>query len=411
LDPIFKSQLRATLLGQESENKKEESTSSSVSLQTLATHAQNQWDNVLLQLLTPSTTTTTTTTTSSLAQQRLLHVLVKSGLLNDSRTQCTTKGYRFLLSDTPQQVWTLLHHYIDFHAHTTTDRMNILNFLLHLHFLTLGKSYQLRNLNNESVVRKLLNDLHYLGIVYVPSETESRVVTYFSTPLANQLLCSDDTNFSTSSTMTTSSILHQREHIIVETNFHLYAYEPTRVTEHLLALFTTLTYRLPNLLIARLTRQSVQRAFRQFGLTAEQILSFLQRNAHVQCRQQLHLRGGGVVVPESVADQLRHWENERKRIVVERGVLYDGFSSSRIFTLVETYAQQLAVLRYSNPLKRQLVVTESAHEVIKQYIKSITTSENTNNDHSLSSSSSSSSSSSTSTLLESKKPKKKRKEM
>jgi transcription initiation factor TFIIH subunit 4 len=249
--------------------------------------------------------------------------------------------------------------------------MKILSFLLHLHFLTLGKAYQLRNQENENVnvIQKFLNDLHYLGIVYVPLETESHVVTYYSTPLANQLLCSDDTNRSIS--LSSTSTLQQREHIIVETNFHLYAYEPTRVTEHLLTLFATLTYRLPNLLVARLTRQSVQRAFRQFGLTAEQILSFLHRNAHIQCRKQLHLRGG-VVVPESVAEQLRHWENERKRIVVERGVLYDGFSSSQTFSLVETYAQQLAVLLYSNPLKRQLVVNQSAHEVIKQYIKSIT---------------------------------------
>jgi transcription initiation factor TFIIH subunit 4 len=143
------------------------------------------------------------------------------------------------------------------------------------------------------------------------------------------------------------------------------------VTEGLIALFATPLYRLPNLIVAHLTRDSVQRAFREYGLTATHILNFLERNAHVQCRNQRHLRDG--VVPKAVVAQIHQWENERNRIRIERGVLYDGFSSINTFTVVTNYAQQLSVLLYSNPVKRQLVVTDTAHHVIKQYIKSITT--------------------------------------
>jgi transcription initiation factor TFIIH subunit 4 len=375
LDPFFKSQLQATLYDEKRDAEREEAAVPSVSLSDVSAHAQQQWDNVLLTLAAPESVVSPIPPSGSVGpQQRLRHVLLKSGLLDETDAKCTAKGYRFLLSDTSTQVWTLLRQYMDTHASSSADRMSVLNFLLRLHFLTPGKGYRLRRESDPpDTLDKLLVDLHYLGLVYIPSEMSSQVEVYYPTPLATQLLHADSTHPAALSLHATST-LYQREHLIVETNFHLYAYDPTRVTEHLLSLFAVRTYRLPNLIVCRLTRDSALRAFREYGLTAEQILAFLRRNAHVQCWQQLHLRGG-TLVPETVAAQLRHWESERNRIRAESGVLYDGFASATMFSAVETYAQQLAVLRYSNPLKRQLVVTESAHEVIKQYIKNISKSD------------------------------------
>lgn len=68
-------------------------------------------------------------------------------------------------------------------------------------------------------------------------------------------------------------------HIVVETNYRVYAYTDSNLQVALLALFTELLYRFPNLVVGVLTRDSVRQALRG-GITAEQIISYLEQHAH-----------------------------------------------------------------------------------------------------------------------------------
>ena len=51
-------------------------------------------------------------------------------------------------------------------------------------------------------------------------------------------------------------------HVIVETNYRVYAYTSSLVEMEILRLFTRADYRLPNLYVGMLTRESVQNALR-----------------------------------------------------------------------------------------------------------------------------------------------------
>lgn len=66
---------------------------------------------------------------------------------------------------------------------------------------------------------------------------------------------------------------------MVETNYRVYAYTDSNLQVALLALFTELLYRFPNLVVGVLTRDSVRQALRG-GITAEQIISYLEQHAH-----------------------------------------------------------------------------------------------------------------------------------
>jgi transcription initiation factor TFIIH subunit 4 len=48
---------------------------------------------------------------------------------------------------------------------------------------------------------------------------------------------------------------------------------------------------------------------------------FLETNAHPQMKQ------NSPVIPESIADQLRLWEAEDRRLTLDAGYFYDDFAS------------------------------------------------------------------------------------
>ena len=59
-------------------------------------------------------------------------------------------------------------------------------------------------------------------------------------------------------------------YIIVETNYKVYAYTSSELQIALLSLFVHLQYRLPNLAVGLVTRESVRSALIN-GITAEQV--------------------------------------------------------------------------------------------------------------------------------------------
>lgn len=114
-------------------------------------------------------------------------------------------------------------------------------------------------------------------------------------------------------------------HIVVETNFRVYAYTTSPSRRATLSLFASIERVLPNLAVAAITRSSCLSALDK-GITAEQIISHLREHASPRVAHRVP------VVPENVADQVRLWEASRRRLrIVHKATLYTDFSSTREF--------------------------------------------------------------------------------
>lgn len=129
-----------------------------------------------------------------------------------------------------------------------------------------------------------------------------------------------------------SAPIPSRNHlaVIVQTNFQVCAYTRSRLHIATLGLFCDVSsYKmLPNVVFFHLTRDSVRGAFR-LGVTAEQILRFLQVHAHPMLRS-----GGNPLVPHNVCDQILLWNRERERVVMEEVSVFVFLEHLCFFVLV-----------------------------------------------------------------------------
>ncbi|XP_035212948.1 general transcription factor IIH subunit 4-like, partial [Stegodyphus dumicola] len=130
----------------------------------------------------------------------------------------------------------------------------------------------------------------------------------------------------------------------------------------LIALFCEMMYRFPNFSVGVFTRESVREALKS-GITADQIIKFLQMHAHPEMLKQKP------ILPPTVVDQIRLWEMERDRFKFTEGVLYSQFLSQSDFELLCNYAQDLGVLIFSNPSRRVMLVSKSGHDDVKRFWK------------------------------------------
>lgn len=60
-------------------------------------------------------------------------------------------------------------------------------------------------------------------------------------------------------------------YIVLESNYRVYAYTNSNLQMSILSLFTKLNYRLPNLVVGLITRESIRSAFMK-GISAEQVV-------------------------------------------------------------------------------------------------------------------------------------------
>lgn len=78
--------------------------------------------------------------------------------------------------------------------------------------------------------------------------------------------------------------------------------------------------------------------FLQVGITAAQIIAFLRANAHPTTYAALNERGGMIrSVPITVADQIRLWEDERRRLIFYSAVVYSSFESEKEYFVLKGY--------------------------------------------------------------------------
>lgn len=151
-------------------------------------------------------------------------------------------------------------------------------------------------------------------------------------------------------------------YVVVEKNYRVYAYTNVDLHLALIALFAKVELRLPNLIVATLTRRSVITAMEK-GITAEAIFHFLGVRAHPAVTSR------GPAVPENVVDQLFLWERERHRVVFRPGMLVHGFDSQEAFATAEAHARdELRSLLWSDASTRELCVADGGFEAFRRFL-------------------------------------------
>jgi len=123
----------------------------------------------------------------------------------------------------------------------------------------------------------------------------------------------------------------------------------------ILKFFVVLLYRFPNMVVGVIRRESIGAALK-CGITAQQIITYLQTNAHPEMRKQDQL------VPPTVADQIRLWQMERDRLQKLSGsfffflfVLFALFLPSSLIRNYFPWYQCVDLLWFVFPLFRHAV--------------------------------------------------------
>jgi len=309
---------------------------------------------------------------------------IKDILLNAKLMKCeegelapviSAEGFQFLLLDTKSQVWYFLVNYITTmtsRASNPLDMVQIMAFVLQLSFTSSGKDYSTANLSEDQLT--CLQHLREFGLIFQRKRKSKR---FYPTNLAIDITSASgpgDSGIPSSSSSTASSVptnssalstsSADKGFIVVETNYHVYAYTESTLKIALLALFSDMLYRFPNMCVGVINRESVRRALAD-GITAEQIIHFLKSHAHPEM---IKSQKGGVI-PGVICDQIRLWEIERDRFLFTEGVLYNQFLSQRDFELLRDYAKELKCCVWENPAKRVLIVTRVGHEDVRRFWK------------------------------------------
>ncbi|EPQ18174.1 General transcription factor IIH subunit 4 [Myotis brandtii] len=310
---------------------------------SLDKYAEERWE-VVLHFMVGSP--------SAAVSQDLAQLLSQAGLMKSAEPgepPCiTSAGFQFLLLDTPAQLWYFMLQYLQMAQSRGMDLVEILSFLFQLSFSTLGKDYSVEGMSDS-----LLNFLQHLrefGLVFQRKRKSRR---YYPTRLAINLL---------SGVSGAGGTAHQPGFIVVETNYRLYACTESELQIALIALFSEMLYRFPSMVVAQVTRESVQQAITS-GITPQQIIHFLRTRAHPVMLKQTP------VLPPTITDQIRLWELERDRLRFTEGVLYNQFLSQVDFELLLAHARELGVLVFENAAKRLMVVTPAGHRDVKRFWK------------------------------------------
>lgn len=151
--------------------------------------------------------------------------------------------------------------------------------------------------------------------------------------------------------------------LVVETNFRLYAYtNDMQLKIPSISLFAELEYFLPNLVVGTITRNSIRTALSN-GITADQIIAYLKINAHAQMKSKTP------ILPQTVVEQIKLWEEEKNRISDSEVVLYDSFGSAESFSKLREYAENIGVLVWFNEEKRYLAIRPEGQEDVRLFAK------------------------------------------
>lgn len=310
----------------------------------LDAYALKQWECFLLQLISSSQAEKSTNFSSSLMK------IFQRGLLSQREKEAprlTVNGFQFLLMDTNAQLWYIIREYISNSEDRGVDLADLISFLLELSFHVAGEAYNINTLTDFQ--RNILKDLAELGLVKLQ---QGRKDSWF---IPTKLVTNLSVTLSDSSS-------RKQGFVVVETNFRTYAYSSSKLHSEILRLFSRVEYELPNLIVGAITKESLYNAFEN-GITADQIISFLQQNAHPRVAERTPS------VPENVTDQIRLWEADLNRIEIVQSHFYDEFPSRDVFESACDYARDNRGLLWEDSKKMRLVVKGEIHMQMREYLR------------------------------------------
>ncbi|KAK1260257.1 hypothetical protein QJS04_geneDACA001909 [Acorus gramineus] len=321
-------------------------------LEDLETYVLEQWEvataainqGFLLQLISSSQVEKLTSFSASMMK------FFQRGLLSARENEApklTENGFQFLLMDTNAQLWYIIREYISTAEDRGVEQMDLISFLLELSFHTTGEAYNLNTLTD--IQRSVIKDLANLGLVKLQ---QGRKESWFiPTKLATNL-----------SVSLSDSSARKQGFVVVETNFRMYSYSTSKLHCEILRLFSRIEYQLPNLIVGAITKESLYSAFEN-GINSDQIISFLQENAHPRVAERIP------AVPENVTDQIRLWENDRNRVEMTLAHVYEDFPSKEVFEATCDFARDMGGLLWEDTDKKRLVVRGEYHQDMKDFLR------------------------------------------
>ncbi len=284
----------------------------------LETFTQKRWDSVLHFLVG------TDDPNYEDPPAAIVSFLVETGLMqedpdyrgsHEAPLLISSKGYEFMLQDVHVQVWQFILKYIQKlggQGDTEAFRKEALLFLICLSYCKVGKGYPAGALSRDT--RNIMKDFSLFGLLYICRIGGATI--FFPTRVAVNLIVGGflaggaasnggSTSESTSVAALSSSAaatrvleialedpIPSKNHIaiIVQTNFQVCAYTTSSLHVSMLGLFCDVSTfrRLPNVIMYRITRDSVKGAFK-LGIEARQILRFLKMHAHPRKYPTLYL--------------------------------------------------------------------------------------------------------------------------
>ncbi|KAH3902300.1 probable RNA polymerase II transcription factor B subunit 2 [Saccharomycodes ludwigii] len=421
LNPIFKNSFRNSLTGGEVHDSfgipvDDDGT---ITTESLDKYAADKWETILHFMVgTPGMKSPSET---------VLSLLLHSGLMleeeSDYELKITNEGFQFLLQEINVQIWSLLLQYLKMAESIQMDPVEVLNFIFMLGSLELGQSYSVKGLTETQ--KKLLKDMTDYGLIY---QTTFNSLKFYPTRLA--IILTSDSMTIRSASMAMNSVLKKAANyinyndtaynknntantdadatnnldkedadaennngeevdgngsivegaLIIETNFKLYSYSNSPLQIAILGLFVHLKTRFANMVAGQVTRESIRRALRN-GITAEQIIAYLETHAHPQmvrlaennlekklaldanCNETLE------ILPPTVVDQIKLWQLELDRITNYDGYLYSTFDTTEEYQQLVTYANDIGVLIWKSDRKKVFFIENEGNSQVVEYAK------------------------------------------
>ncbi|KKA26146.1 hypothetical protein TD95_003646 [Thielaviopsis punctulata] len=356
-----------------------------IDIAVLDRYARRRWDDILHYVVNSVGMQDGMGGSTSAGPKQSVKELLFAGNLVERRADAhgtsgisiTRGGFTFLLQETNSQVWTLLLLWLEAANRAATsglDPVDMLQFLFMLASMELGRAYDTTSLTPER--QNMLPFLVDIGFVFVPDNTPQQYFpTRFATTLTSNVsslrsvregfAAATAASFANTGPGAVPSGPVEDQGIIMETNYRIYAYTSNPLQIAVMGLFCNMRSRFVNMVSGRLSRESVRRAI-SYGITADQIVNYLNAHAHEQMRRMAAVRNKPVL-PPTVVDQIRLWQLENERMKTTTGFLFKDFDEPGEYMAVAAYADEVGVLVWRND--RQGVFFASKTEQIRDYLK------------------------------------------
>lgn len=371
-----------------------------VTMNMLDSYSADKWETILHFMVG--------TSLANIPSENVLNLLKHSKLMEELNTtgefKITNEGFQFLLQEVNSQIWTLLLQYLKMTETLQMDPVDVLNFIFMLGALEFGKPYSTNGLSETQ--KSMSKDMRDYGLVF---QKHSNANVFYPTRLATMLTSDsrsirgasgamdsvlkqnkdDNTNKSSAASADrdggADELGLKAQHIqdgalIVETNFKVYSYSNSPLQIAILSLFVHLKSRFSNMVTGQLTRESIRRALMN-GITADQIIAYLETHAHPQMRRfaedtlerklelDANCKDPLQILPPTVVDQIKLWQLELDRIISYDGSLYSDFESHNEYHMLSTYAQDLGVLLWKDDRKKRFFVSKEGNSQVLDYAK------------------------------------------